>query len=130
MLREERFLKITDYLKKVRTAKFSEIAQYLGVSEATARKDIAFLDSKGAVRLTRGGAVWNQDDITKQVSKVRNIINREEKRQLVRSLGSFVMDGQAVALNGGTTTVEAARFLAHNYRRLTVLTNNLTALSL
>lgn len=130
MLQEERFFKIIEHLKESRTATFSEIAKLLQISEATARKDLSELDKRGVIRLVRGGAVWKQDDLTKEVSEVRDTINREEKQELVEALGDLVLDGQAVALNGGTTTAEAARFLARNYERLTVITNNLTVLNI
>ena len=50
---------------------------------------------------------------------------REEKQRMVECLGELVENGYAVSLNGGTTTVEAARFLAESYNNLTVITNNL-----
>lgn len=128
MLQEERFLKIVEYLRENGTARFSEIAQMLQMSEGTVRKDMAELDKRGMIKLVRGGAVWKQDDLTKQIFGVRDIMNRKEKQELVKCLGDIVIDGQAVALNGGTTTAEAAKFLAGNYKHLTIITNNLTVM--
>lgn len=97
----------------------------LEVSEVTVRKDLAELERRKATKLVRGGAVWEKSDLTRAFSEARDIINREEKQELVKCLGELVQNGYAVSLNGGTTTVEAARFLAENYSSLTVITNNL-----
>lgn len=130
MLQEERFVKIIEFMKSKGSARFSDIAKFLSVSEGTVRKDFAELDRRNLIKLVRGGAVWGKQDVTKGVSQVRDIINREEKQELVKGLGDIIQDGQAVTMNGGTTSIEAAKFLAKNYENLTVITNNLTVLSI
>ena len=130
MLQEERLLKIIEFVKAKGSAKFAEVAAFLDVSEGTARKDLVELDKRKAVKLVRGGVVWGKRDLTREGPQVRDIINREQKQELVRCLADIVEDGQAIAMNGGTTTIEAARFLAENYERLTIVTNNLTILEI
>ncbi len=127
MLQEKRLLKLIEYLKANGSGSFREMSEMLGISEVTVRKDLAELDRRKAVKLVRGGAVWGKSDLTRAFSEARDIMNREEKQELVKSLGELVENGYAVSLNGGTTTVEAARFLADNYSSLTVITNNLNA---
>lgn len=125
MLQEERLLKLIEYLRANERGSFKELAEMLEVSEVTVRKDLAELERRKAAKLVRGGAVWEKSDLTRAFSEARDIINREEKQELVKCLGELVQNGYAVSLNGGTTTVEAARFLAENYSSLTVITNNL-----
>ena len=125
MLQEERLLKLIEYLRANERGIFKELAEMLEVSEVTVRKDLAELERRKAAKLVRGGAVWEKSDLTRAFSEARDIINREEKQELVKCLGELVQNGYAVSLNGGTTTVEAARFLAENYSSLTVITNNL-----
>lgn len=125
MLQEERLLKLIEYLRANERGSFKELAEMLEVSEVTVRKDLAELERRKAAKLVRGGAVWEKSDLTRAFSGARDIINREEKQELVKCLGELVQNGYAVSLNGGTTTVEAARFLAENYSSLTVITNNL-----
>lgn len=127
MLQEERLLKLIEYLRANERGSFKELAEMLEVSEVTVRKDLAELERRKAAKLVRGGAVWEKSDLTRAFSEARDIINREEKQELVKCLGELVQNGYAVSLNGGTTTVEAARFLAENYSSLTVITNNLNA---
>lgn len=125
MLQEERLLKLIEYLRANERGSFKELAEMIEVSEVTVRKDLAELERRKAAKLVRGGAVWEKSDLTRAFSEARDIINREEKQELVKCLGELVQNGYAVSLNGGTTTVEAARFLAENYSSLTVITNNL-----
>ncbi len=125
MLQEKRLLKLIEYLKANGSGSFRELSEMLGVSEVTIRKDLAELEQRKAVKLVRGGAVWEKRDLTRAFSEARDIINRGEKQELVKYLGVLVENGYAVSLNGGTTTVEAAKFLAGNYNNLTVITNNL-----
>jgi len=130
MFKEERFLKIINYLKQNSTASFSELAKEVEVSEATIRRDINELDKKSVLKKVRGGAIWRNDDLSKQVFSMRSIENRSEKAELVKALERIVTDGRAVALNGGTTIVEVAKFLAENYNRLTIITNNLNTIEI
>ena len=125
MLQEERLLKLIEHLKTNGSGSFKELSEMLGISEVTVRKDLAELERRKAAKLVRGGAVWEKSDLTRAVSETRDIMNREEKQELVKCLGELVENGYAVSLNGGTTTVEAAKFLAENYNNLIVITNNL-----
>lgn len=125
MLQEERLLKLIEYLKTNGSGSFKELSEMLGISEVTVRKDLAELERRKAAKLVRGGVVWEKSDLTRAVSETRDIMNREEKQELVKCLGELVENGYAVSLNGGTTTVEAAKFLAENYNNLIVITNNL-----
>lgn len=128
-MQDERFLRIIEYLKEHQTAKLQDIAQLNTVSIDTVRRDFEQLELEGLLRRVRGGAVFHNADITTQKVGIRGIAHREEKREMASMLGPFVADGQTVALNSGTTCVEVARFLVENYRRLTVVTNNLAAVN-
>lgn len=126
MLQEERFVKIIEYLKANSSARYAELTGILDVSENTVRKDLAELDRRGVIKSVRGGAVWGKNDLAKGVFETRININKKEKEELVSSLGNFLENGQAVALNGGTTSIEVAKYLKQNYSRMTVVTNHLT----
>ena len=128
MLQEDRFLKILGYLKENGTATLSELAQASGASVGTVRRDLSYLEKSGMLQIVRGGAIAKNDDLTKQGFEMRGIEHKEEKRALSEALKNIVVDGQAVALNSGTTNVEVARYLVDHYRRLTVMTNNLQIL--
>lgn len=130
MLREERLAGIKKYIEEQNRVRLQEIVEMFSISPVTARKDLAILEERGYIKLVRGGAVWNGDDAATQISRTRRVMNMREKQQLVSCLDGMISDGQTVFMNGGTTTVEAARYLAANYNRLTVVTNNLGAVGI
>ena len=125
MLQENRFFRIVSYLKQNGTATLNDLAAETESSIGTVRRDLKLLEQDGMLRVVRGGAVSTNDDLTKQRFQMRGIEHKEEKQMLGSALHSIVVDGQAVALNGGTTNVEVAKYLVENYRRLTIITNNL-----
>lgn len=130
MLQEERLIKITGHLKEEGSDNYANIADLLGVSQGTVRKDLAELDKRGLVKLVRGGAAYVKNNLTRSQLDKRSMINREEKKELVQELRRFVKNGQAIAINGGTTSIEAAKFLVKNYSELAIVTNNLTAVDI
>lgn len=130
MLQEDRFLKIVEYLRQNSVATFGELAELADASVGTIRRDLAKLEQSGMLSVVRGGAAARSDDLTKQSFDMRGIEHREEKQELVQLLRHVVVDGQAIALNSGTTNMETARFLVKNYQRLTIITNNLRILDI
>ena len=130
MLQEERLHKIAEFIKKNGSAEFSNLAGMLNVSEGTVRKDLAELDRRKIVKLVRGGAVWANNNLARGGSDARLTINQQEKKELVQGLGSIIENGSAIAMNGGTTNIEAAKYLVKNYNRLTVITNNLSVVDI
>lgn len=125
MLQEDRFLQIVNYLKEHNVATFIELANTTGASVGTIRRDLTQLEERGMLSIVRGGAVYHKDDLTKQIFDMRGIENREYKRALSQQLEEVITDGQAIALNSGTTNMEVARYLVEHYNRVTVLTNNM-----
>lgn len=122
-----RFLRIIAYLKQNKTAKLKDIAMLNQVSIDTVRRDFEQLEAQGMLRRVRGGAVFYNADITTQNVDIRGTTHCEEKKEIASLVEGYLSDGQAVALNSGTTSVEIARFLVNRYKRLTVMTNNLKA---
>lgn len=125
MLQEDRFLKIVEYLKEKPIATFAELSECTGASIGTIRRDLVSMEKSGMLQIVRGGAAACKDDISKQDFDMRGIKHRQEKREAAKLLKNIVIDGQAIGLNSGTTNIEVARFLVENYKRLTVVTNNL-----
>ena len=128
MIQQERFLKIIEYLKENQTATLADIAALNGVSVDTVRRDLEQLEGQGLLKRVRGGAVYHNADLATQTFDIRGVANREAKRELAGLLQNYIVDGQTIALNSGTTNIEVAKFLVENYYRLTILTNNIHVL--
>lgn len=124
-MRLERFDKIIEHLKAKGKASYTELAERVEVSVDTVRRDLADMEEKGLVRRIRGGVVICDDDPGKKSYGIRSILHHDEKIELCKGLESIITDGQTVALNNGTTNIEAAKYLCDNFNRLNIITNSL-----
>jgi DeoR/GlpR family transcriptional regulator of sugar metabolism len=97
------------------------LADQLGVSPATIRRDLVQLDKEGRLSRVHGGAVAaaDTDDPFAEVALVRVA----EKDAIAQRCAELIKDGEAVLLDIGTTAHRLARTL--HGRSLTVITSNL-----
>lgn len=130
MLKEERFARTIEYLKANNTASVNSIAKLNSVSVDTARRDLEVLEEYGVLDRVRGGAVWRRESLAQHVYEMRMTVNSEAKSELAPLIKKILEDGQTLVINSGSTTVEMARFIALNYKRLTVITNDLDIVSI
>jgi DeoR/GlpR family transcriptional regulator of sugar metabolism len=98
----------------------SDLAQRLGVSLDTVRRDLDELAGSGALRRVRGGG------LPPSPSSPRFVDRTAEDLALKRSIAAvaierLIVSGQVIALGGGTTVREVARLLPDTLRA-TVLT--------
>src|SRR5439155_24425965 len=72
---------------------------------------------------THGGAMCPGEDAALPALEDRFERQIEEKRQIAQAAVARIRDGDAILLDGGTTTLEVARLLVG--RRLQIVTNSL-----
>lgn len=96
-----------------------DLADQFRVSPSTIRRDLTMLARDGHVVRTYGGAI-------ERSVQEKDAHNSAEKEEIALEAASLVEDGEIVVLDAGTTTGRLAAHLAH--RRLTVVTNGLTAI--
>ena len=125
MIQEERFERIVDHLKANGTASLGKLASLTHMSVDTVRRDLDVLAGYGVLEKVRGGAVWRQENLDRQIYGMRNTMNTEEKQELAQNVDRVVREGRTVAIGGGSTTVCLARVLREKYKKLTVITNDL-----
>ena len=125
MKQQERFDNIVEYLKKNRTAKLDELSELNQVSLDTVRRDLKNLEKLDVLKRVRGGAVSHEINLPTLAFDVRSIVNSREKKELASLIADYVIDGQTIAMNSGTTTLEVARVLVEKFNSLTVITNDL-----
>ena len=103
------------------SATISGLADSLGVSIATVRRDLVTLDEEGLLKRVYGGAasVEDRDEPFADVAAVRV----DEKDAIARRCAELVKDGETVLLDIGTTAHRVARQLRG--RTLTVITSSL-----
>jgi DeoR/GlpR family transcriptional regulator of sugar metabolism len=95
----------------------------LNKSDSTIRRDLDYWDRKGLVKRTHGGAIYVGDGVTLPALEDRSASQIEEKRIIARAAAARISDGDAILLDGGTTTLEVARLLTG--RSLQIVTNSL-----
>ena len=101
-----------------------DLATRLGVSEMTIRRDLADLEKEGGIRRTHGGAVSTRGRSYEPPFILRENENQNAKRIIGKVAASLVADGDSIALDIGSTTLEIARNLVGR-RNLTVITSSL-----
>jgi DeoR/GlpR family transcriptional regulator of sugar metabolism len=103
------------------SATISGLAESLGVSIATVRRDLVQLDEEGLLKRVYGGAasVEDHDEPFADVAAVRV----DEKDAIARRCADLIKDGETVLLDIGTTAHRVARQLRG--RSLTVITSSL-----
>ncbi len=124
MLVEERRQKVLDIVKERGIVALADLKQTLAdFSESTIRRDLEYWDQQGILRRTHGGAMYTGEQLIMPALDERTGTALEEKRQIARAAVSRIRDGDAILLDGGTTTLEVARLLVG--RSLQIVTNSL-----
>lgn len=101
----------------------SELSDTLGISRITIRKDLDYLESKGLVQRTHGGALAPQSEAMFDPSlQEKEHKQLKEKQRIADAAAALVKDGMCVLLDSGTTTTVVARKL-RRLSHLTVITN-------
>lgn len=123
--RSERMAQILGYVNERGSARLTEIADELGVSTATMRRDLADMDAQGLLVRSHGGA--RALDPAKEVSvRLRDARFRDAKLRIAEHAAALLPAGQySVAISGGTTAAAVARALTSR-DDLSVATNALT----
>jgi len=103
-----------------------EICRRLAVSPATVRRDLDQLERAGAIRRVHGGAVSVESRLDEPLFENKTSIAAREKRQIAQAALNYVVGGETIYLDGGSTLLELARLLRER-TNLTVVTNSLHA---
>lgn len=115
----------TRLLQRLQTRAYAptqDLSAFLGVSEATVRRDLVDLEARGLIRRTHGGAL-PVAQITQDYPNAERLgLHAAEKARIGKVAAALVADGDAVFLDAGTTTLQVARQLAHR-KDLTFVTN-------
>jgi DeoR/GlpR family transcriptional regulator of sugar metabolism len=101
----------------------AELAERLGVSDDTLRRDLDELASAGRLRRVRGGALPASSPTPVRFQE-RHGHDTETKGRIAARALDIVGADAVLSLGGGTTALAVARLLARDDRRRTVLTTS------
>jgi DeoR/GlpR family transcriptional regulator of sugar metabolism len=107
-----------------------EIAEAVGVSEPTVRRDLVELEAAGVILRTHGGARIAEGSGAEVAFEVREEINLVQKRAIGEAAYHMLRPGSAVFLDAGTTVLQLARRVRLNPMPLRVFTNCLAVAQL
>ena len=126
---EERQSKLESYLQKAEFAGLEELAQHVGVSVSTIRRDLATLESRSPVRRTHGGArTLQQPKSDEFVFNVRDTHQIGEKDAIGEACAALITPGQNVIIDSGTTCFHVAKRLGEKVAQ--IITNSLPVANL
>lgn len=126
MLLDQRRQEILSLVESEGFVSLQQLTDRAGVSESTVRRDLEYLENVGHIRRTRGGAAYVGESLTPHDERAGRAI--PEKQAVGRAAAALVQPGEAVLLDGGTTTVEVARNLIG--KSLQVVTNSIPVVNL
>jgi len=123
VLVEERRRRVLDLVSQKGFISLNDLARSIRVSESTLRRDLDYWDQQGALKRTHGGAIYVGDGSALPALEERSASQVEEKKAIARTAVARMQDGDAILLDGGTTTLAVARLLVG--RRMQIVTNSL-----
>jgi DeoR family transcriptional regulator, fructose operon transcriptional repressor len=120
--------KIQEYLGIHQIARTLDLMDVLETSEATVRRDLEWLEQKGILERTHGGAIMNQRVIFDQEFQQRIQKLPDEKKIIGELAASLIEEGDIIFVNSGSTAAQVLKNIPPN-PRITVYTNNMSVLT-
>jgi DeoR/GlpR family transcriptional regulator of sugar metabolism len=115
--RQRQILEIITIEKRIEVTRLAEL---MGVSRVTLRKDLDRLEEKGILRHEKGQVFpGSSDDINNRLT-----YHYETKRRIARAASGMVQDGEAVMIESGSCCAILAEEIALNRRDIRIITNS------
>jgi len=97
----------------------NELSEQLGVTSATIRQDLKFLESEGLIKRVHGGAVLHDaDDLSNRLG-----YNYEKKLRIAEKAATLVCEGETILIESGSANALLARELVKK-KNITIVTTN------
>lgn len=118
----ERRDNIIQILNKEGKVRVDELSEQFSVTTVTIRNDLDFLEKKGILHRTHGGALIRKNVYEDPTLEEKQKLHSEEKQHIGKKAVEMIEDGDSILLDSGTTTLEISRHL-EGKKNLTVMTN-------
>lgn len=126
MIATERRQLIMQELHENKVVVIMDLAEKLGVTAMTIRRDLNLLERQGLVEKSYGGAVLIESSIREDTYLKRKSVKTSEKRRIANEALKLVEPAMSIYLDAGTTNYELAVLLVEKkYIELTIATNDL-----
>jgi DeoR/GlpR family transcriptional regulator of sugar metabolism len=124
----ERHKEILEMIHRNKRVSVTDLCEHFAISEATARRDLEYMDEHGMIKRVYGGAIAPESPTLEFPMIDRQDINIDQKRLIGAAAAKLINNGETIFLGSGTTVLEVARALV-NHSGLTVITNSLPILN-
>lgn len=126
----DRINQIINILYKEESVTSERLESLFNVSPVTIRRDLQKLSEKGLIIRYRGGAMLARSTLGHEPTlNERETENLKKKRVIAKEAASLVKDGEVIALDVGSTTIELAKVL-RGRSNITVFTASLSVASI
>ena len=119
-----RQIRLLEMVRTQGSVSVEQLADKLGVTLQTVRRDVQRLAETGLLARFHGGVRAPGATLENMAYAQRESLHAEGKARIARTVASQVPNGCSLILNIGTTTEAVAKALVH-HKRLRVITNNL-----
>ncbi len=125
MLTQERYQSILSMVNEKSAVTVAELAEVLGISESTVRRDLTALDELGRLKKVFGGAtsIAKPEGIYEDNVSLRENLMSEEKTEIARYSAKLINNSDFVFIDSGTTTSRLIDFIDNN--KATYVTNGI-----
>lgn len=118
----ERRDSIIQIIQKNGKVRVDTLSDKFDVSSVTIRNDLDFLEKKGIVHRTHGGALLRKSVYEDPSLEEKQQLYRKEKQRIGEKAVELIKDGDSILLDSGTTAMEIAQRL-NGKKNLTIMTN-------
>ena len=128
LLPQQRQSFILDVLTEHGVVSLQHLAERLGASFSTVRRDLDDLESRKLVERTHGGAFLgslSKAHVETEETRAASGAMKSAKEAIGRLAASRVREGDSVIFDSSTTVLEAARAIVQARLRITAVTNNI-----
>jgi DeoR/GlpR family transcriptional regulator of sugar metabolism len=120
----ERRKQILEIIEKRNSVSVAELCRLLDVSDMTIRRDLHILSRRGLLERVHGGALSRRGRSYEPPYHYRATNHVIQKELIGRCAAGLIHEGDSIALDVGTTTLEVAKALV-NTPNLTIVTASL-----
>jgi DeoR family transcriptional regulator, aga operon transcriptional repressor len=119
---------ILDVLTEHGAVTLQHLAERLGASFSTVRRDLDELERRKLVERTHGGAILgslSKGVVETEESRATSGAMKDAKKSIGRLAATRIREGDSVVFDSSTTVLEAARAIVEARLRITAVTNNI-----
>lgn len=122
MFSVKRLEEITRLLEEEGSVEINHLSERFQVSGKTIRQDLDKLESMGIIERVHGGAILKRENALLPI-KQRKQQNLVEKARIAAAAAKYIVEGETVIFDGGSTILELARLMGGS--RVQVITDDL-----